>query len=127
MACNDSGSTRSTRHWRRRLPGTERASFPFWSPDSRSLGFFVPGKLKRIDASGGPVQELCDAAVGRGGTWNQDGVIVFSPAPSAALMRVSDRGGASTALAGFLAESNAHLSGVSAGRPAFPLNLGASW
>ena len=89
------------------LAGTERASFPFWSPDSRSLGFFVPGKLKRIDASGGPAQELCDAAVGRGGTWNQDGVIVFAPRLHAGLLRVSDRGGVPTELPGFLAESNA--------------------
>jgi len=52
------------------------------------------------------MQELCDATVGRGGTWNQDGVIVFSPGPRAALMRVSDRGGLPAEMPGFVAESN---------------------
>jgi eukaryotic-like serine/threonine-protein kinase len=54
------------------LAGTEGASYPFWSPDSRFLGFFGGGKLKKIDASGGPPQTLCDASnIGRGGTWNR--------------------------------------------------------
>ncbi len=59
-----------------RLDETEGASFPFWSPDSRSIGFFVPGKLKRVDVSGGQPRDLCDAPDGRGGTWNRSGVIV---------------------------------------------------
>ena len=91
------------------LTGTEGASFPFWSPDSRAIGFFVPGKpgkLKRIDASGGPAEDLCDVVTGRGGTWNRDGVIVFAPAVGAGLARVSDRGGAPTPLAGV--ERTAH-------------------
>src|SRR6266536_1931073 len=65
------------------LPGTEGASgasLPFWSPDSRFIGFFAGGKLKKIDASGGPPQTLCDAAAS-GGTWNRDGVILFATAP----------------------------------------------
>jgi hypothetical protein len=61
------------------IPGTEDASFPFWSADGRSLGFFADGKLKRLDLAGGPVQALCDAPTGRGGTWNKDGVILFTP------------------------------------------------
>ena len=52
---------------------------PFWSPDSRSMGFFADGKLKRIDIDGGVVQTLADAPLGRGGTWNRDGVILFIP------------------------------------------------
>jgi serine/threonine protein kinase len=76
------------------LPGTEDATYMFWSPDSTFLGFFVPGKLKKIALSGGPPQTLCDAADGRGGTWNSDGVIVFTPGPGAALARVSAAGGA---------------------------------
>jgi Tol biopolymer transport system component len=60
------------------LSGTEGASFPFWSPDSRLVGFFARGKLKRVDASGGPVTAVCDAAEGRGGTWNRDGDILFA-------------------------------------------------
>ena len=61
------------------LPGSEGASFPFWSPDGKSIGFFADGKLKRIDVEGGPAQALCDAPTGRGGSWNQDGKIIFTP------------------------------------------------
>src|SRR5262249_26063304 len=53
------------------LAGTEGASFPFWSPNSRSVGFFAGGKLKRIDTTGGPPLTICDAITARGGTWNQ--------------------------------------------------------
>ena len=74
------------------LAGTERATYPFWSADSRSLGFFADGKLKRIDASGGPPQVVCDAPSGRGGAWNRDGVIVFSGRPGIGLSRVSASG-----------------------------------
>ena len=77
------------------LAGTEGAAYPFWSPDSRFLGFFVQGKLKKIDASGGPPLTLCDAPLGRGGTWNRDGVIVFAP-KTGELHRVSASGGASS-------------------------------
>ena len=75
------------------LPGTEEAAYPFWSPDSRELGFFASGKLKKINASGGPPQNLCDAPNARGGTWSKDGVIVFTPSTSQPLFRVSAAGG----------------------------------
>ena len=61
------------------LAGTEGAFQPFWSPDSRFIGFFAGGKLKKIEVSGGPPITLCDAPDPRGGTWNRDGVIVFGP------------------------------------------------
>src|SRR5437870_6806636 len=61
------------------LPGTEGARYPFWSPDSASVGFFADGKLKRIDIVGGAPQVLAIAAAGRGGTWNRDGTILFVP------------------------------------------------
>jgi Tol biopolymer transport system component/predicted Ser/Thr protein kinase len=75
------------------LAGTENPSFPFWSPDSRFIGFFADGKLKKIDASGGPAQTLCDAPVSRGGAWSREGVILFAPVPDGPLYRVSASGG----------------------------------
>ncbi len=81
------------------LPETEGASYPFWSPDSRFIAFFADNKLKKIDASGGSPQTLCDLidAKGgaRGGSWSRSGVILFGvsafhPAP---LYQVSDKGG----------------------------------
>ena len=80
----------------RPLAGTDGAEFPFWSPDSESLGFFANGKLKRVPASGGPPQVLCDALGGIGGTWNQDGIIVFAPSLYNHLVRVSATGGTPT-------------------------------
>jgi Tol biopolymer transport system component len=78
----------------RELPGTDGATFPFWSPDGRSLGFFAESKLKTVDLEGGSTQIICDVPLGRGGAWGADGVILFSPAPTASLMRVSASGGA---------------------------------
>jgi Tol biopolymer transport system component len=63
----------------RSLAETEGASYPFWSAGGRTVAFFADGKLKTVDVSGGPVQTICDAPSGRGGTWNKDGVIVFTP------------------------------------------------
>ncbi len=60
------------------LPGTEAARYPFWSPDSRCIGFLASGKLKKIAFSGGPVQTICDAGISAGGTWSRDGVILFT-------------------------------------------------
>src|ERR1700723_2765629 len=83
------------------LPNTEGANFPFWSPDGKSLGFFADGKLKKLDVAGGPVQTLCDARSGRGGTWNKDGVILFTPSGqmTGGLQRISASGGPVTSIA----------------------------
>jgi Tol biopolymer transport system component len=76
-----------------RLAGTEDAAYPFWSPDSRFIGFFAEGKLKTIAAAGGPAQVLCDAPDGRGATWNREGTIVFPPTLNGPMYRVSAGGG----------------------------------
>ena len=78
------------------LAGTDGATFPFWSPDGRFIAFFADGKLKKIDVSGGPALPLTDAPLGRGGSWNRDGVIVFEGAVGGSLLRVSSAGGASS-------------------------------
>ena len=75
------------------LAGTEGASYPFWSPDSRYVGFFSAGKLRKIDAGGGPTTPICDALNGRGGAWSRDGVIVFAPGAGGALSKVAAAGG----------------------------------
>ncbi len=77
----------------RALPGTEDATYPFWSPDSRQIGFFAAGKLKKISSDGGPPQPLCDAVSARGGAWSKDGTILFTPNTNDALFRVSAGGG----------------------------------
>jgi serine/threonine protein kinase len=76
------------------MPFTEDAAYPFWSPDSRYIGFFAEGKLKKLPASGGPAQSLCDAPNSRGGSWNRDDVIVFSPnIAGVSIQRVAAAGG----------------------------------
>jgi serine/threonine protein kinase/Tol biopolymer transport system component len=77
----------------RKLEGTDGASFPFWSADGRSLGFFADGHLKKVPAAGGPVIVLADAPNPRGGTWNQDNVILYEPDYRDTLWRVSASGG----------------------------------
>jgi len=79
------------------MPGTERAQIPFWSPDSRWIGFFAEGKLKKIPVAGGPVQVLTDVADAFGGAWGADGSIIFAKL-SSAIFRVSSGGGIVTAV-----------------------------
>src|ERR1700733_3058699 len=70
------------------MSGTEGATYPFWSADSRYVGFFAAGKLNKLDASGGPPQALCDAVSGRGGAWNKNGTIIFTPDTTSGVARV---------------------------------------
>ncbi len=79
------------------IAGTDGGTFPFWSPDSRSIGFFADGKLKTVAIAGGPPIVVCDAPRGSGGSWNRDHVILFAPGPSqTGLLRVSSTGGVPT-------------------------------
>jgi eukaryotic-like serine/threonine-protein kinase len=80
------------------LANTTGAGFPFWSPDGESLGFFADGKLKKLNLAGGPVLTLCDAPSGRGGSWNKNGVILFTPSGhlGVGLYRISESGGTPT-------------------------------
>jgi Tol biopolymer transport system component len=82
------------------LPGTSGASYPFWSPDSRRVGFFADDKLKKIDVTGGPALTLCDTGLTsqvRGGSWNRDDVIVYGR-NEGGLFRVPAAGGTAVAL-----------------------------
>jgi serine/threonine protein kinase/Tol biopolymer transport system component len=79
------------------LAGTENATYPFWSPDSRFIGFLADERLKKIEAAGGPALSLADTGMRDGGTWNQDGVILAS-ANDGTIHRVSDAGGESVSI-----------------------------
>jgi serine/threonine protein kinase len=80
------------------LANTEGAAYPFWSPDSKKIGFFANQKLKKVDASGSPPVTLCSAERGKGGSWNETGDIVFTPTPGSPLHRVAAGGGESVAI-----------------------------
>jgi len=77
----------------RKLAGTEGASYPFWSPDGKEIGFFAGGFLRRVPRGGGAARTICPAANGRGAAWSPNGTIVFAPDPYSVLMRVSASGG----------------------------------
>jgi eukaryotic-like serine/threonine-protein kinase len=80
------------------ISGTDNATFPFWSPDSRSIGFFAEGKLKRMDISGGPAIIICDAPIGRGASWGPGGTILFSPQFASPIDQVPAAGGTPVAV-----------------------------
>jgi Tol biopolymer transport system component/tRNA A-37 threonylcarbamoyl transferase component Bud32 len=80
----------------RPIAGTDRAIAPFFSPDGRWIGFFSTGRLKKVPATGGAVENVCDAASSMGGTWAADNTIYFAPFNTSALWKVSASGGAST-------------------------------
>jgi Tol biopolymer transport system component len=79
----------------RPVPATDGAQYPFWSPDSRSLGYFAGGKLRKVQVIGtaGPPVTICDAEEVKGASWSPAGVIVFAPDASSVLMRVPEAGG----------------------------------
>lgn len=100
------GSSQGTKLWvrsldsssARELTGTDNAQYPFWSPDSKSVGFFANGKLQRLDLAGGPPMTLAETPNSRGGAWSSQGIIVFSPSAVSSLWKVAATGGLSTPL-----------------------------
>jgi eukaryotic-like serine/threonine-protein kinase len=90
------------------LPGTEGATYPFWSADSRFIGFFAEGKLKKIEAAGGPSQAICDAPDGRGASWSREGTIIFAPSYNGPLYKVSAAGGAPVQLTELALDTKLH-------------------
>ena len=103
-----SGCGRSTGSTAQPLAGTEGASYPFWAPDGRAIGFFAGGKLKRIDLAGGRHRCWRTRPRERGGTWNRDGVIVFAPTAFGPLMRVAATGGTPVAVTRLAAGQGSH-------------------
>ena len=91
------------------LSGTEGATYPFWSPDSQSVGFFADGKLKRLNLDGGVPQVVASAVAGRGGSWTADGTIVFAPDADSPLMKVSATGGAVATVTTLGEQQQGHL------------------
>jgi Tol biopolymer transport system component len=77
------------------LSGTDDAAYPFWSPDSKYIAFFsmADAKLRKMAVSGGPPVTLCRADNGKGGSWNEDGVIIFAPTAGTTIHRVASIGG----------------------------------
>jgi Tol biopolymer transport system component len=113
------------------LAGTEGALFPFWSPDSKSIAFFADGKLKKIEAGGGAVVALAEVRLGRGGSWNQDDVIIFGTNPVSEIQRVSSAGGTPAPVSkeqgrfpSFLPDGQHYLYEVERG-PAVTLRIGS--
>jgi Tol biopolymer transport system component len=90
------------------LPGTEGARRPFWSPDSRSIGFFAGSELKRIEARGGSPQTVSYALGGTSAAWGPDGTILFSSTAAPSLRRVNAAGGSVEAATRPAAESTGH-------------------
>jgi len=87
------------------LAGTENARDLFFSPDSQWLGFFANGKLKKILVRGGAAITLCEASDDRGGSWSEDGTIVFTSFAAASLYKVSSAGGTPSVLTSLDAEA----------------------
>ena len=78
------------------LAGTDGTTRPFWSPDSRFLGFFAEGKLLKIEVTGGPAQKICNAPTGSDGSWSPEGVILYDGRGNDPIHRVAASGGSPT-------------------------------
>jgi serine/threonine protein kinase len=80
------------------LPGTEGAENPFWSPDSKWIGFVGGSKLRKISVEGGIPLVICDSAALRGGSWSSNGTILFVPGTAVPVYSVPETGGAPVAI-----------------------------
>ena len=89
----------------RLLPGTEGASYPFWSPDGTTVAFFANGKLEKVAVSGGPPQVLANVLAARGGSWGRRDVIIYAPGAQGTLWRVNADGTGAASLTGALMKS----------------------
>ena len=86
----------------RRLPGTERGTAPFWSPDGRSIGFFADNQLKRLDIDGGSIKTVMSTIPAPGGgTWAADGTMLVSVSPGQPLFRITAESGEPSAATRF--------------------------
>jgi len=92
----------------RLINGTESATYPFWSPDSKTIAYFSTGKLRKIPVGGGPAVTLCSAGFARGGAWSKNGMIVFAPSPTAPLVAVSAAGGTPVEVTQMGSTTNSH-------------------
>jgi Tol biopolymer transport system component len=92
----------------RELQDTDGARLPFWSPDSSAIGYFTSSELRRIDVSGAAAVAVARTPDSRGGTWNRDGTIVFSPSAIGPLYRVNASGGTPTPLTALSAGESTH-------------------
>lgn len=92
------------------LPGTEGAAYPFWSPDSRFIGYFDPSgnRLRKIAVAGGPPTTICAAPNGKGGSWNNDGDIIFTPDFNTPIFKVPAIGGEPVPLTRLGMEHDSH-------------------
>lgn len=91
-----------------RLEGTEDATFPFWSPDNRHVGFFAQRQLKIVEIGGGGIRVLAEAPSGHGGAWSRDGVIVFAPSVAGPLFRIDASGGTPVPVTPIRTKSQSH-------------------
>ena len=91
------------------LSNTTGATFPFWSPDSKSIAFFASRKLKRLDLASGVVRDLADAGGGGGGSWSSSGTILFAPTRIGSILRIAATGGDALMVTRFASHHEGHL------------------
>jgi eukaryotic-like serine/threonine-protein kinase len=90
------------------LENTAGAYFPFWSPDSKYIGFFGAGKMRVLQLSTGAVSVICDATNGRGASWGSSGFIIFTPSIQAPIFKVPAGGGTPEQVTTILSEHTTH-------------------